>query len=502
MGEKLEQLKQHLYRKYDLDHAAAVLSWDQEVNMPPGGVNARAEQMATLQSISHEIFTSDETGALLEAAEEETAELDYDSDEASLVRVTRRTFDRMTKIPTELVAEMARVTAQAFVAWRKAREADKYPIFQPHLDKVVDLNRRVADILGYEEHPYDALLDFYEPDITTAQVAALFNDLKAGLVPLLQEIVEEGEPVDDGFFSSQSYPIDRQWDLTVSVLRQIGYDFQHGRQDKAPHPFTIHFSTNDVRVTTRLYEHRPQSAVFSSVHEGGHALYEQGIPEHFERTELEGGATLGLHESQSRMWENMMGRSRTFWQYYLPIMRAFFPEQLAGISLDRFYRAINKVEPDLIRVEADEVTYNMHIFVRFELEQALVTGDLPVADVPGAWNDKYEEYLGIRPPSDADGCLQDIHWSHGTIGYFPTYALGNLIAAQLYRRVQKEIPDLEAGYAEGKFQPLLDWMREHVHAHGSKFTAPELVERVLGEEIQAQPLLDYMRAKYTEVYNL
>ncbi|HDQ34937.1 MAG TPA: carboxypeptidase M32 [Chloroflexi bacterium] len=503
MGEKIKQLQGHLYPSFDLGHASGVLSWDQEVYMPPGGAQARAEQLATLAAMGHEILVSDETGALLEAAEAEVeAEgLDYDSDDASLVRVTRRQYDRMTKIPTEIVAEMSRATSQAFVAWRQAREENDFSLFQPHLQKIVDLNVKIADILGYEEHPYDALLDFFEPGIKTAQITQLFEELKAGQVPLLQEIVERGKPVDDDFFSRE-YPVERQWDLTLVMLRDIGYDFSHGRQDKAPHPFTIHFSCNDVRVTTRLFSDRPQSAIFSSTHEGGHALYEQGIPEKFERTFLAGGATLGLHESQSRMWENLVGRSRPFWRHYLPIMRAFFPEQLADVSFEEFYRGINKVQPDLIRVEADEVTYNMHIFVRFELEQALIKGELPIADVPDAWNAKYEEYLGITPPNDAEGCLQDIHWSHGTIGYFPTYTLGNLISAQLYARAKQELPGLEEGFTRGEFAPLLQWLRDHVHAHGSKFTAPELLERELGEEIRAQPYLEYMRAKYTDIYDL
>jgi carboxypeptidase Taq len=359
----------------------------------------------------------------------------------------------------------------------------------------------MAEILGFEEHPYDALLDLYEPGIKTSQVAALFDDLKEGLVPLLREIQEEGKPVDDSFFG-KDYPVERQWDFTMVLLRDIGYDFNRGRQDKAPHPFTIHFSPNDVRVTTRLYADRPQSAVFSSVHEGGHALYEQGIPVKFERTALAGGATLGLHESQSRLWENMLGRSRSFWRHYLPILRAFFPEQLAGISLGDFYRAINKVEPGFIRVEADEVTYNMHVFARFEIEQEMITGALSLEEVPDAWNAKYEEYLGITPPDHTLGSLQDIHWSHATIGYFPTYTIGNVIAAQLFRKVREELPDLDAKVAQGELLPVLDWMREHIHDHGSKFTAPELVERELGEELQAQPLLDYMREKYAEIYEL
>jgi len=501
MGEKLEQLKQHLYRYHDLEHANALLEWDQQVYMPEGGTEARSEQMATLQAMAHEIFTSEETGKLLESAEAEVAGMDFDGDEASLVRVLRRNYDKQTKIPTEIVADLARVTAQAYVAWRKARTENDYTQFQPHLQKVFDLNCKIAGILGYEEHPYDALLDLYEPGMKTSQVESLFKDLRAGLVPLLRDITERGKPVDDAFFT-KAYPASRQSDLTLAILRDMGYDFERGRQDTTAHPFTTNFSCNDVRVTTRYLPHRPQSAIFSSIHEGGHALYEQNIPEKFERIALSGGATYGLHESQSRMWENIVGRSRAFWKHYLPIMRAFFPEQLAGIDLERFYRAINKVEPGFIRIEADEVTYNLHIFVRFELEQALITGNLKVADVPDAWNAKYEEYLGITPETDAEGCMQDVHWASGLIGYFPTYALGNLISAQLYRRAKADIPGLEDGFAEGQLLPLLDWMRQHVHAHGAKFTAPEMLERELGEEISAQPLLDYMRARYTDVYGL
>lgn len=504
MGEKLEQLKQHLYPYHDLQKVGAVLGWDQEVNMPNGGADARAEQSATISAMAHDIFISDEVGKMLEEAEAEVESegLDYDSDDASYVRVLRREYEKQAKLPTELVAEFSRVTSKAFIAWREARAKDDYPHFQPHMQKVVDLCLKIAEIQGYEDHPYDALLDFYEPGVTTAQVEALFGDLKAGLVPLLNDIVERGAENSGAFFTEQDYDVDRQWDLTEVILRDIGYDFKCGRQDKAPHPFTTHFSSNDVRVTTRLFKNRPQSAIFSSVHEGGHALYEQGIPDRFDRTILGGGATLGMHESQSRMWENLLGRSRAFWRYYLPIVRAFFPEQLADITHEQFYRAINMVEPSLIRVEADEVTYNMHIFVRFELEKDIMTGDLDVADIPDAWNAKYEEYLGITPPDDADGCLQDVHWSHGTIGYFPTYTLGNIISAQLYNRAKSDLPDLEADFENGEFMPLLNWMREHVHAHGKKFTAGELLEREIGTGLDAQPLLDYLKAKYTDVYKL
>jgi len=501
MGEKLERLKEHIGKVTDLQFAAAVLSWDQEVYMPENAVGPRSAQLATLSSMAHELFTSDTTAAMLEAAEAEVAGMDYDSDDASQVRVTRRIFDERTKIPTELVERESKATSEAFVAWRKAREADTYATFQPHLSELVDIQVEKAGYLGYEDHPYDALLNQFETGMKTAQVEALFNDLRTGLVPLVHEIAAQ-PPVDDSFLEEGKYDQQRQWDFTLLLLHDMGYDFTRGRQDKAPHPFTIEFGNSDVRVTTRLFDNRPQSAIFSTVHEGGHALYEMGSPDRFERTALAGGSTLGLHESQSRLWENQVARSLPFWRYYFPILRAFFPAQLQGISLEQFHRAINKVEPSLIRVEADEVTYNLHIFVRFELEKDLITGALKVADVPDAWNAKYEEYLGITPPNNALGCLQDIHWSHGTIGYFPTYSLGNLMSAQIYDMAREQIPGLEKGYTRGEFAPLLSWLREHVHSHGSKFTAPELMQREFGQTISAQPLLTYLREKYTTLYGL
>ena len=501
MSDQLEALKAHLGKVIDLRHAAAVLSWDQEVYMPEEGTAGRASQLATLSSMAHGIFTSDETAELLTAAESAVGGMDYDSDEASLVRVTRRLYDQQTKIPGELVVRESKAASVGFTAWRKAREADDFSTFEPHLSEIVDIQVEKAGYLGYDDHPYDALLDQFETGMTTAQVQTLFGDLKEGLVPLVEAIVEQPE-VDDSFIEDSGYDADRQWDFTMLLLHDIGYDFSRGRQDKAPHPFTTEFNNADVRVTTRVHEEHPQAAIFGSVHEGGHALYELGSPDKFERTPLAGGATLGLHESQSRLWENQVARSLPFWQYYYPVLRAFFPEQLREIPLSDFYRAINKVKPTLIRVEADEVTYNMHIFVRFELEQALVTGDLKVADVPDAWNAKYEEYLGITPPNDALGCLQDIHWSHGTIGYFPTYSLGNLMSAQIYAQASRQIPDLVKGFTQGRFAPLLAWLREHVHRHGSKFTAPELMAREFNTKISAQPLLAYLTDKYTALYNL
>ena len=500
MGQRLEALNEHLTRVIDLRRATSVLDWDQEVYMPEEGAVPRSQAQATLTTMAHEIFTSDTTRSLLEAAEAEVADLDFDSDEASTVRVVRRNFDQETKLPTAFVTRESKAISRSFMAWRKAREADNFSTFEPHLREVVELQVEKASYLGYTDHPYDALLQQFEPGMTTAQVETLFSDLKAGLVPLVKEIAA-CPGVDDSFLSL-AYDTQKQWDFTLLLLRGIGYDFRRGRQDRAAHPFTTQFGNTDVRVTTRTHETMPQSAIFSTVHEGGHALYELGSPDKFERTLLAGGSTLGLHESQSRLWENQVARSLPFWHYYYPILQAFFPQQLGNVSMTTFHRAINKVEPSLIRVEADEVTYNLHIFVRFELEKSLLTGELKVSEVPEAWNARYEEYLGITPPSDADGCLQDVHWSHGILGYFPTYTLGNLMSAQIYARALQEIPGLEEGYSRGECAPLLNWLREHIHKHGSKFTGPELMQREFGTQISAQPLLAYLRAKYSELYDL
>ena len=428
--------------------------------------------------------------------------MDYDCDEASTgARRPQALRPVQTKLPTELVQRESMATSQGFVAWRKARAADDYSLFEDHLAELVDIQIEKAEHLGYDEHPYDALLDQFETGITTAQVRGpLRRPQGRARPPGPRDRGQAGDGerfLDEGHFDQQ-----KQWDFSLLLLRDIGYDFTAGRLDRAPHPFTTEFGNSDVRVTTRVFEDNPRSAIFGSVHEGGHALYELGSPDKFERTALAGGATLGVHESQSRLWENQVARSVPFWRHYFPILRAFFPEQLGDVSLDQFHRAINKVQPSLIRVEADEVTYNLHIFVRFELEQAMVTGDLKVADVPDAWNAKYEEYLGITPPNDADGCLQDIHWSHGTIGYFPTYSLGNLMSAQIFAQAKTDLPGLEEGFTRGEFAPLLNWLRERVHKHGRKFTAPELMKREFDVELSAQPLLAYLREKYTGLYEL
>jgi carboxypeptidase Taq len=501
MSANLERLKERLAQISDLNTAAAVLGWDQQVYMPPGGSNARAHHLATVEALAHSLFTADETGQLLEDAAVETVGLPYDSDEASLVRVAQREYNKLRRVPESLVAERARTAALAFDAWVQARAESNFAHFQLHLERVIDLAIQYAEALGYEDCLYDALLDRYEPEMKTAQVASVFEQVKAGLVPLVQAIAERGKPVDDAVFN-QEYSDQAQWEFGTQVLRDMGFDFTYGRQDRSVHPFTVGFSPHDVRITTRILPDRFQSGLFGTIHEGGHALYEQGMRIEISRTPLFDGASFGAHESQSRLWENIVARSRGFWTHYFPKLREFFPQQLAWVSPDTFYRAINKVEPSLIRVEADEVTYNLHIFLRFELEQELLEDRLTVSDLPQAWSAKMTEYLGITPPNDAQGVLQDVHWSEGYFGYFPTYALGNLLSVQFYGRALEDIPDLPKQIAKGQLDALRDWMRTNIHKHGKKFTPAELVQRVTGKELSAAPFLIYLENKYTEIYEL
>lgn len=498
MNEKFERLKRLLARAVDLEAAAGVLSWDQETYMPPGGAEARARQIATLEELAHEVFTSDEIGTLLDELEPEVRDREYDSFETSLVRVTKRDYEKATKIPSALVAELARAASIAKQSWKEARETDEFSKFRPHLERVVELTIEKAEALGYEERMYDALLDQFEPEMKTAQVEQIFQDLKAELVPLVHEI--RGREVPDDSFLRRRFDTQKQWDFGLEVIRDFGFDLAHGRQDYAAHPFTTGFSVGDVRLTTRIDENFLPSGLFSTLHECGHGLYGQGVDPALERTPLAGGASLGVHESQSRLWENLVGRSREFWSHYYPKLQRHFPEQLGDVELERFYRAINRVEPSLIRVEADEITYNLHVMLRFELENALIERRIQIRELPELWDAKMEEYLGITPPNDADGVLQDIHWSQGYIGYFPTYSLGNLISAQLFRKASDEIEDLPEQIASGKFEELLNWMREKIHRHGRKLTPVDLLKRATGETLNAESYLSYIRSKYSDIY--
>lgn len=486
---------------HDLEKAAALLNWDMQTYMPHGGATARSRQSATLSRLAHDKFTSDEIGRLLEDLEAAVRSLPYEDDTVSLVRVTRREYDRARRLPGELVHDLAQAEGLAMPAWAEARAESNYEKFAPHLEKILDLKRQEAGYLGYEDRMYDALLDLYEPGMKTARVQGIFDDVRRELVPLVRSISGRGEPVDHSIMERE-FDEKKQWELGLEALRLIGFDLRNGRQDVSVHPFTTSFSNKDVRLTTRLSRNYFPMAFFGTLHEGGHALYEQGSPDKFSRTPLEGGTSLGVHESQSRLWENLVGRSRPFWEFFATRLRDVFPEVLDGAGVDAIYRAVNRVRPSLIRVEADEVTYNLHIMLRFRIENELLEGKIEVRDVPEAWNAEMKDLLGITPPDVAQGALQDIHWSHGSIGYFPTYSLGTFFSVQLFDRARTDIPDMDARFSRGDFGALLAWLREHVHRHGRKFTLEELAMRITGEPLQTRSYINYLRDKFGEIYAL
>jgi carboxypeptidase Taq len=496
----LTSLKSRLATIQDLEGATAMLSWDQQTYMPPGGAPARAEQLATLSRLGHELLVAPETGALLDQAAQEMA-TEAGSDDAALVRVARRDYEKAVKLPPDLVAELARTRAMAQEVWARARASNDYAAFAPWLTRIIELTRQVAECLGYQDRLYDALLDQYEPGTTTAQVAAMFAELKPGLIGLLKRIGERGKSIDDSVLHGE-YDEQQQREFSERIVRALGYDFTRGRQDKAVHPFCTSFSCDDVRITTRFDPRFIAQALLASAHEAGHGMYEQGIPAEFERTPLRAGASLGVHESQSRLWENLVCRSRGFWERFFPELKSVFPNALTDSDPEQFYRALCKVTPSLIRVEADEVTYNLHILLRFELENDLLEDRLSVADAPAAWNAKMQEYLGLTPPDDTHGILQDIHWSHGIMGYFPTYSIGNLLSAQLWEKATAEIPGLPEQITRGEFAPLLGWLREKIHRHGRKYLPNELIQQVTGEPLQSGSYLRYLTAKYSELYQL
>jgi carboxypeptidase Taq len=501
MGVKFDALLEKVYEVHDIEKATGLLGWDRQVNMPRQGSEARTQQMTTLRRISHGLFTSEAMGELIETAAAELNGAAYDSNEASLIRYLRRSYADERKLPAEFVTRVSIVSGAAHVAWEKAREQSNFSIFQPHLEKVVALCQELAELYGYEDEKYDALLDKYEPGMKTAKVRAIFNQLKDALVPVRQAIAERGTAVDNTILH-QSYPVEKQREFACYIAQAVGYEFERGHLGTAVHPFATSFSRDDARITTRWYPDFLNPALFGVLHEAGHAMYEQGTHPGLERTPLARGTSMGLHESQSRLIENIVGRSRGFWRGHFAKLQAIFPQQLGQVSLDDFYRAINKVQASYIRVEADELTYGLHIILRFELEQALLNGDLAVADVPVAWNDKMRELLGVVPPDDSQGCLQDIHWSRPGFGYFPTYALGNLYAAQFYETAVAQNPAIVEGMATGQTTALLTWLRENIHQHGRKFLPAELVQQITGHPLGPDAFVRYATRKFSEIYAL
>ncbi len=499
-SEKMLKLFELVAELTDLSHISAVLGWDQQVNMPPGGSEERAMQSAALGRIIHEKFATDEVGQLIADLEEEVGDLYAETDEARAVKVSKKFYEKQAKIPLPLLMETIKTSSIANEAWVKAKTQADFSIFEPHLVKIVDLRKQYVELYKPYDHVYDPLLDDFEPGMKTAEVIEIFDKLRPQQVQLLQEIAEKDPP--DNSFIKQYYKEDYQEIFGRYVITCFGYDWDRGRLDVSPHPFTTEFGLGDVRITTRYLKEDPGSAIFSTMHEAGHALYGQGLAEKYKRHPLRGAASLAIHESQSRLWENIIGRSQEFWTHFYPSLQMLFPEHLGNISVNDFYRGINKVEPSFIRVEADEATYNLHIMLRLEIELGLMEGTIAVSDLPDIWNSKTQEYLGITPPDDAHGALQDVHWSGGMIGYFPTYALGNLASVQLWDKLLEEHPNVPDEIAQGKFESVLDWMGEHIHQYGGKYEPQEILLKATGAKLTPEPYLAYLQKKYSEIYGL
>ena len=497
MNKTYKAFVERLHELADISHAQGLMHWDQETYMPPRGAAMRARALGTLAGLYHERLTAPALVALV--ADLKDAALTGDA--VVNVREIDRQQSRSLKLPKELVVELSQTESLGHEAWVAARKKSDFALFRPWLEKIVALKKEVAERVGYEGAMYNALLDEYEPYARVEQIVPVFDQLKAQLVPLVEQIVATGQHPARGVLD-QAYPIEQQELLGQQVLADLGFDLQAGRLDLAVHPFCSGTSRDDVRLTTRYSADWLPGALFGTIHEAGHGLYEQGLPADANGTPAGASISLGIHESQSRLWENMVGRSKAFWTHYLPKLRALFPQQLSAVDLDAFYAAVNQVGPSLIRVEADEVTYNLHILLRFELECDLIEGRVAVAELPAAWNERMEQYLGIRPPDDAHGVLQDTHWSCGLLGYFPTYALGNLYAAQFFHQAHQDLPDLEAQIAQGAFGPLKTWLNEKIHARGARVTASELVKEVTGAALRTDCFIDYLQEKFGALYGL
>lgn len=504
----LEPLTTLLLEIQRITSAASVLSWDQETYMPAGGGIARADQIATLQGLAHQkLVSSDIQDFLAKVVDPATGQAietpgdGWDEPSRALLREVWRDYSRARKLPSDFVIRLSRECSLAQQVWAEARKQNHFKMFLPNLRTVLSLKREEAHYLGYRVSPYDALLDTYEPGSTIAALNPLFDRLKAGLIPLLKRVLASSVNIDDRVLF-HSYDRAKQVEFGRLVLTAMGYDFAHGRLDLSAHPFTTSFHPTDVRVTTRVHEHELPACLFSCIHEGGHGLYDQGLDQRYYGTPLGDSVSLGIHESQSRLWENCVGRSRPFWKFFYPILQQTFPDQLREVSPNRFYAAINRAKPSLIRVEADELTYNLHIMLRFEMEQDLIEGRTQADDLPGIWREKMRDYLGIVPDRDAEGVLQDVHWSFGAFGYFPTYTLGNLYAVQFYEQAKQEITNLEEHIAQGQLLELRRWLEQKIHRWGRTFTPDHLARRVTGKSVSPAPFLRYLEQKYGELYEL
>lgn len=501
LQQTLEEFKRLDVKISHLISIGGLVSWDQKVMAPKKGRNTFAKAAGTLQTEIFKLSVSPEMGGLLQILTSPENNGVLDDVTRAKVREYNHFYQKSKSIPADLYQEYAVLTGQANEAWEEARAKNDFPHFLPFLEKIVDFKRKFAEIYGYKNHPYDALLDEFEPGLTVEKLDPLFAKLRESSVRLLKRIQNNGVKTRSAIFE-QSFDIDKQKEFNRYILPLIGFDLEAGRLDETVHPFAQTVNIGDVRLTTRYLAENVRSALFGTIHEAGHGIYEQHVNPEFEESVLQSGASFGIHESQSRFLENMVGRSKQFWDYFYPKLQEYFPNQLGNVSAGEFYRAVNTVVPSFIRVEADELTYNLHIMVRYEIEKALIAGEMEARDLPVIWNQKMQDYLGITPSTDSEGVLQDVHWSFGGIGYFPSYSLGNLYAAQILHTIQKELPDFDSCIQNGKFDVIQDWLKENIHQFGKLYTPNELIVKVTGEELNAEYLVEYLEKKYSEVYQL
>lgn len=495
MNEAYESLLERIRGISTLNSVIAVLGWDQELHMPPRGGDSRASQLALLSSFVHERSTDAALGELLSRLAAEVGLGEQPPEVVVNIRETRRAYERKRKLPLELAEDIARTRSQAMQAWRVARQKSDFTIFQPWMEKHLDLQKRAADLFGYQHEPYDALLDEYEPGMTAAQLEAMFRQLGEAIVPMVHQLVSASSPPDRSIFT-RSYPIAKQEQWARMLAQSVGFDFEAGRLDVCTHAFTEAVCGDDVRLTVRCNENDPLALTYSLLHEAGHGLYEQGFNREDQGTPMAQAVSLGVHESQSRLWENMIGRSVAFWEFALPRFKTHFLRVADDLDLTTAYRCVNEVRPSLRRVGSDELTYNLHVLLRFELERQLINGRLSVAELPEAWNACMQRYLGLTPPDHAQGVLQDVHWAMYYVGYFPTYILGNLYAAQIFESAQRDLGDIDAKVARGEFLPIREWLREQIHRHGMHYHACELVSRISGQPPASDAFIRYLRQKF------
>jgi carboxypeptidase Taq len=490
--------KQRMQKIADVKYSSAVLQWDQETYLPKKGAHFRAQQLATLSEVAHNMFVDKKFGEILKELNDKE---ELSIGEKKNISLSFEEFKKVEKFSAEFVRTMSEAVSESFYAWIKARERNEFVHFELPLKKLVELKRQEADILGYSNHPYNALMNEYEKGATVQMVDKIFTDVEPLLRDLLSQVRALAQPNDS--FLYKNYPKDKQWEWGIYLAKQLNFDFEAGRQDISEHPFTTNFSAEDVRITTRIDENDFANMTWSTVHEVGHGLYEQGLPTGAYGLPLGEYTSLSIHESQSRLWENCIGRGRAFWKFYFPKLQSFFPEQFKDVSSDEFVRAINKVKPSLIRTEADELTYHFHVMIRYQLEKDLIKGDLQVKDIPAYWNEHYEKHLGVKVPDDKHGCLQDVHWSHGSFGYFATYSLGSFYAAQFWEDAKKKIMNLEQDIATtGETKQLLDWLRLNIHSLGKMYTSEELCKTITGTPLNSNIFVSYLHQKFKELYGL